>query len=148
YSVNKSKPLPPEVKYRIHRVDLVSVPRVDRYEYLNADMRVIDQESTSAESIKYDGRTKPWYQQAEKKKANSWTDVTLYPNGQFGTSNAEPVLGPNGALQFVVSSTIALSLRDGITSRLNVAQHGIAFVLDEQARLIAYPDRNKITRCD
>lgn len=148
YSVNKSKPLPPEVKYRIHRVDLLSVPRTDRYEYLGADMRLVDEESVPTAAIQYDARTKRWYREAEDHKSNAWTDVALYPNGQFGTSNVEPVLNADGSVRLVVSATIALSLQDGITSRLNVAQNGIAFVLDEAGELIIHPDRRKITRCD
>jgi class 3 adenylate cyclase len=148
YSVDKSKSLSPQVKYRVHRVDLLSVPKTESYQYLNADMQVLDQETVPADAIKYDARTKPWYREADQKKANVWTDVALYSNGQFGTSNVEPVLGPDRATQLVVSATIALSLHDGITSRLNVAQHGIAFVLDEDGRLIVHPDRAKITHCD
>jgi class 3 adenylate cyclase len=148
YSVDRSKKLPPEVKYRIHLVDLVSEPHVETYRYLNADLKVIDQETVAADAIKYDARTKPWYELAAKKKANAWSDVTIYSNGQFGTSNAEPIPGPDGAPQLIVSSTIALSLREGITARLNVAQHGMAFVVDEEGRLIIHPDRAKITRCD
>jgi adenylate cyclase len=48
----------------------------------------------------------------------------------------------------VVSATIALSLHDGITSRLKVAKHGFALVLNEDGELIAHPDHDKITRCD
>jgi class 3 adenylate cyclase len=136
------------VKYRIHVVDLLSEPPTETYRYLSADMKVIDQETVPTDAIKYDARTKPWYEDAEKKKANAWSDVAIYHNGQFGTSNAEPVPGPEGATQLVVSSTIALSLREGITTRLSVAQHGMAFVVDEEGRLIIHPDRTKITRCD
>ena len=148
YSVNKSKALPPAVKYRIHRVDLLSDPKTDRYQYMNADMQALDEESVPADSIQYDARTKPWYREAEVHKSNAWTDVTIYPSGQFGTSNVEPILNPDHSTRMVVSAMIALSLQDGITSRLNVAQNGIAFVLDEQGDLILHPDRSKITRCE
>ena len=148
YSVNKLKPLAPEVKYRIHRADLLNVPKSERYQYMNADMKVLDEETVPADAIKYDVRTKPWYREAEGHKSNAWTDVTLYPSGQFGTSNVEPILNPDGSVRMVVSATIALSLQDGITSRLKVAQNGLAFVVDEEGRLVVHPDRSKITRCD
>jgi class 3 adenylate cyclase len=148
YSVDRTKPLPPQVKYRIHRADLAAVPKVDTFQYLDAEMRLVDQESVPAEAIKFDARTRAAYRAATTKKANVWTDVTIYSNGQYGTANAEPVLGPDGAVRVVVASSIALSLREGITARLNVAQNGIAFILDEDGRLIAHPDRTKLTRCD
>ncbi|HEY5955136.1 MAG TPA: adenylate/guanylate cyclase domain-containing protein, partial [Polyangiaceae bacterium] len=148
YSVNKAKPLPPEVKYRVHRVDLESVPKVDRYQYLGADMQVLDEETVPVNAIQYDARTKRWYREAEEHKNNAWTDVAIYPNGQFGTSNVEPILNPDSSVRMAVSATIALSLEDGITSHLKVAENGIAFVLDEEGQLIVHPDRGKITRCE
>ncbi len=147
YSVNRTKSLPAGVEYRIHRAFLASVPKLEDYQYLDVDMAVIDQETVPPESIKFDARKRTWYQEAERKKANTWTDVRLFASGEFGTSNAEPILDSDGKVRLVVSSTIALSLRDGITSRLNVAQSGIACVLDEDGQLIIHPDRTKITRC-
>lgn len=148
YSVNKAKHLPPEVKYRIHRVDRLSEPKTETYEYLNEDMKVIDQETVPTENIQYDCRTKPWFQEAREHKANAWTDVILFKSGQFGASNVEPIVGSDGNLQVAVSATIALSLQDGITSRLKVGDHGMAFVVDHEGKLIIHPDRSKITRCD
>jgi adenylate cyclase len=148
YSVDTSKALPPEVKYRTHVVDRSSNPPTETYRYLSADLKVIDEERIPSDAINYDARTKLWYREAERKKANTWSDVTIYRNGEFGTSNAEPIQGPDGATQLVVSSTIALSLREGITTRLSVAQHGTAFVVDDEGRLIIHPNRAKITRCD
>jgi class 3 adenylate cyclase len=147
YSVNRAKALPPEVEYRIHRADLLSDPKAESYQYLNADMKVIDQETVPDKSIKFDARTRRWYREAEQRKANSWTDVAIYSSGEFGTSNVEPLLAPDGHVRMVVSSTIALSLRDGISSRLTVAQNGIACVIDDDAELVIHPDRDKITQC-
>jgi len=147
YSVDRTKPLPAEVEYRIHRADLSSEPKTESYQYLNAEMEAIDLETVPASSIQFDARKRRWYGLAEQNKANAWTDVSIYPNGEFGTSNAEPVVAGDGSLRLVVASTIALSLRDGITSRLNVAQHGIACVIDDDGELLIHPDRSKITQC-
>ncbi|MBN1609722.1 MAG: adenylate/guanylate cyclase domain-containing protein [Polyangiaceae bacterium] len=147
YRLNRAKALPPEVEYRIHRADLLSNPKAEYYRYLNVDMTAVDQETVPADSVQYDARTRRWYREAEQKRANSWTDVALFRNGEFAISNVEPILGPDGSVRMVVSSSIALSLRDGITSRLNVAQHGIACVVDADGQLIIHPDRRKITRC-
>ena len=148
YSVNKSKSLPPEVVYRSHFVDRLSYPKSEYYTYYNKNFEEIGREVVPANAISYDVRTKVWYMDADKKKANTWTDVRIYSNGEFGTSNAEPVKDINGNTKFVVSASIALSLSDGISSRLHVGENGIAFLLDEDGKLIAYPDREKITHCD
>jgi class 3 adenylate cyclase len=148
YSVGKKKPLPPNVKYRSHHVDLLSVPKTDHYQYMNAEMVVVDEENVPTDSIKYDARTRPWFKEAATHKSNAWTDVTIYPSGEFGIANVEPVLNRDGSVKMVVSATIALSLQDGITSRLKVAKHGFALVLNEDGELIAHPDHDKITRCD
>jgi class 3 adenylate cyclase len=147
YRLDRAKLLPPAVEYRIHRADLESNPKTEYFRYLNADMALVDQETVPTDSIEYDARTKRWYVQAEREMANSWTDVALFSNGEFAASNVEPILDPDGRVRMVVSSSIALSLRDGITSRLSVGQHGIACVLDADGQLIVHPDRSKITRC-
>ncbi|MCE9596417.1 MAG: adenylate/guanylate cyclase domain-containing protein [Spirochaetia bacterium] len=146
YSLDKSKQLPPDVRFRAHWVDLPG--RTEYYLYMNKDMDVIDRENVPPDQIKYDVKTRPWYMLAEKKKGNNWTDINLYSNGEFGVSNVEATLNAQGNVKMVVSTTIALSLHDGILSRLNVGQHGIAFVLDGDGQLIAYPERDKITHCD
>ena len=147
YGVNRAKTLPPEVEYRIHRADLASSPKTEFYEYLNADMKVIERETVPADLVKIDARTRRWYRAGELQKTNTWTDAAVYQNGEFGTSNVEPIMAADGSVRAVVSSSIALSLRDGIASRLNVAQHGIAFVINEDGELLVHPDRAKITQC-
>ena len=147
YGVNRAKSLPPEVEYRVHRGDLSTDPKTETYEYLNAEMLPVDREVVPADSVKVDSRTRRWYREAEQKKANAWTDVAVYQNGEFGTSNVEPLLAPDGSVRLVVSSSIALSLREGISSRLNVAQHGFAFVVNEDGELVVHPERDKITKC-
>ncbi len=147
YSVNKSKSLPPEVVYRSHYVDNNSFPKSEYYAYYNKNFEEIEREIVPAHEINYDSRTKAWYMEADKNKKNSWTDIRIYSNGEFGTSNAEPVKDNNGNTKIVVSASIALSLSDGISSRLHVGDNGIAFLLDDEGKLIAYPDRKKITTC-
>jgi class 3 adenylate cyclase/uncharacterized protein YeeX (DUF496 family) len=147
YSVNKSKSLPPEVVYRSHYVDNISFPKSEYYAYYNKNFEEIEREVVPANGINYDARTKVWYMEADKNKKNSWTDIRIYSNGEFGTSNAEPVKDNIGNTKIVVSASIALSLSDGISSRLHVGENGIAFLLDDDGKLIAYPDRKKITVC-
>ncbi len=147
YSVDKSKSLPPEVVYRSHYVDQLSFPKSEYYAYYNKNFDEIEREVVPVYDIKYDSRTKVWYMEADKKKKNTWTDVRIYSNGEFGTSNVEPVKDNQGNTKIVVSASIALSLSDGISSRLHVGENGIAFLLDEEGKLLAYPDRKKITTC-
>jgi hypothetical protein len=61
YGVNRAKALPPEIEYRIHRADLVASPQTEFYEYLNADMKVIERETVPVDSVKTDARTRRWY---------------------------------------------------------------------------------------
>ncbi len=149
YSVNRKKKLPPEVEYRIHQLDMSGSPKSERYQYLNADMKVIDIETRPTEEIteKRDARRRQWYKEAERVKANVWTDISVRRNGEFGTSNATPILNADGSVRIVISSSVILSLKEGISSRLNVAENGIAFVVDGDGKLLIHPDQSKITRC-
>ncbi|MBN2342035.1 MAG: hypothetical protein JXX29_08040 [Deltaproteobacteria bacterium] len=149
YSVNRDKKLPPEVKYRIQQLDRSVSPVSENYQYLNADMEVIDEEIRPAEDIteRRDARRRSWYKEAVRAKENVWTDVKVRRNGEFGTSNATPILNPDGTVRMVVSSSIILSLKDGLSRRLNVAKNGIAFVIDGDGQLLMHPDQSKITQC-
>ncbi|MBN2716808.1 MAG: adenylate/guanylate cyclase domain-containing protein [Deltaproteobacteria bacterium] len=121
----------------------------ETYQYLDADMKVIDEETRPPEEIteRRDARRRRWYKEAMRTKENVWTDVAVYRNGEFGTSNATPVLNADGSVRLIISSSIILSLKDGIASRLNVAENGIAFVVDGKGQLLIHPDQSKVTRC-
>lgn len=146
YSVNKAKPLPKEVVYRSHYVDKPG--GIEYYLYMNKKMEVIDRENVPAGKINYDARTKVWFKDAEKAKGNAWTDVRIYQNGEFGTANVEAIRDAQGKTKLVVMASIALSLNDGISSRLTVGKNGIAFMLDGNGDVIAYPDMDRIIRCE
>ena len=148
YSVDRSKPLPPEVVYRSHYADLQSPRKSEYYAYYDKDFKEIGREVVPPHQIRLDVQKRSWYKDADQKKGNIWTDIRVYRNGEFGTSNAEPVEDKQGNTKLVISAGIALSLKSGISSRLHAGENGIAFLLDGDGRLIAYPDREKITRCN
>jgi len=147
YSVDRTKPLPGEVVYRSHYADLRSPRKSEYYAYYDKDFKEIGREVVPADRIRFDVRERSWYREADEKRKNVWTDIRVYRNGEFGTSNAAVVEDQQGKTKLVVSAGIALSLKDGISSRLRAGENGIAFLLDGDGRLIAYPDREKITRC-
>lgn len=146
YSVDKKKPLPKEVAFRSHWVDRQSKPMTEYYIYMDKNMKEIDRETVPAGKIDYDARTKQWFKDVAENKENTWTDIRVYRNGEFGTANVEPVKDGD-EIRLVVSTSIALSLKDGISSRLHLGQNGIGFLLDGEGEVIAYPERSKITRC-
>lgn len=147
YSIDKKKPLPKAVVYRAHWVDRQSKPLSENYLYMDKNMKVIDRETRPTGQIKYDATTKQWYKDALEHKENVWTDMRTYSNGEFGAANVEPIKDDSDEVRLVVSASLALSLRDGISSRLQVGQNGIGFLVDGDGQVIAYPERNKIVRC-
>lgn len=148
YSVDRSKPLPSEVVYRSHYADRQSSRKSEYYAYYDRNFKEIGREVVPSNQISLDVPKRSWYREADQKKGNIWTDIRVYRNGEFGTANAEPVADKRGNTRLVVSAGIALSLENGISSRLHVGENGIAFLLDGDGRLIAYPDRKKITHCE
>ena len=147
FNIDKKKPLPKEVTYRAHWVDRQSRPMTEFYIYMDKEMKEIARETRPTDKIKYDATTKQWYKDALESKDNVWTDMRTYSNGEFGAANVEPITDANGEIRLVVSSSLALSLRDGISSRLQVGQNGIGFLVDGDGQVIAYPERGKIVRC-
>lgn len=147
FSIDKKKSLPKEVVYRAHWVDRQSKPMSENYIYMDKNMKEVVRETRPADEIKYDATTKQWYKDALEHKENVWTDMRTYSNGEFGAANVEPIKDANDEVRLVISVSLALSLRDGISSRLQVGQNGIGFLVDGDGQVIAYPDRSKIVRC-
>lgn len=146
YSRDRTKSLPTNVQYRSQWLDRRSYPPSEYHVYYDKDFNVVDREDVATQAVKSNIRKRSWFKEALKRKKNFWTDVRIYRNGEFATANVRPLLDKTGEVRLVVSVSIALSLSDGISARLNVGENGIAFLLDEDGRLIAYPERKKIVR--
>lgn len=146
YSRDRIKSLPTNVQYRSQWLDRRSYPPSQYYVYYDKDFNVVDREDVAPQAIKSDIRKRSWFKEALKRKKNFWTDVRIYRNGEFATANIRPLLDKTGEVRLVISVSIALSLPNGISARMNVGENGIAFLLDEDGRLLAYPDLKKIVR--
>ncbi len=100
---------------------------------------------------KYDPRGRPWYVGAkglfESKAAQKvfWTDVYVFHSDQKpGITASVSHVEEGGRFRGVLSIDIALVDLSRFLSKLKIQEHGKAFILDRQQRLIALPDADAL----
>jgi diguanylate cyclase (GGDEF)-like protein len=89
---------------------------------------------------RYDARSRPWYRAAASSQALSWTDPYVFFTQQIpGITAATSVRGPDGALQGVVGTDVALSDLTGFLTKVPFSAHGEAVIGTESGLAVAYP---------
>lgn len=93
----------------------------------------------------YDPRIRPWFQQAKQQNSLIWTDpYVFFTSKKPGITTANPVYDGLGNFLGVIGVDIEIDKLSTFISKLNVSEHGRAFILSESGDLIAYSDVNKI----
>ena len=94
---------------------------------------------------KYDPRVRPWYQEAFKKKQLTWTDPYIFYTSQKpGITTASPVFLQSGEIMGVVGVDIEIDDISVFLSKLKVGKHGLAFIINRNGDVVAFPDQSKI----
>ncbi|MBL4615791.1 MAG: hypothetical protein JKY27_13085 [Magnetovibrio sp.] len=94
----------------------------------------------------FDPRTRPWYEMTKTVKQNYWTDAYVFTTAQTsGISVTYPIVNAAGELVGVVCVNTPLSSISKFISQQEVSENGYAFIVDEDEKVIAYPDLQKLT---
>lgn len=103
-------------------------------------VRKVEREPTT-----YDPRTRPWYRGAVQADGRYWTDVYVLVTDrrQVAISVAYPVKDAAGRVVGVVGGDLDIRELSTFLRQLRIGQHGFAFILDEQQRVVAYPEYDK-----
>jgi PAS domain S-box-containing protein len=97
----------------------------------------------------YDPRKRPWYIKAEMEKQVIWTDPYIFFTSQKpGITTAGPIYGADGKLAGVVGVDIELDVLSKFIGSLRVGKTGIAFMVDQDSNVIAYPDPEQLKFSD
>ncbi|MGF1611466.1 MAG: cache domain-containing protein [Kiloniellales bacterium] len=95
----------------------------------------------------YDPRKRPWYSRALAQKSRIWTDPYIfYTSRQPGITAAAPLYDEAGNEIGVVGVDLEIAAFSRFLARLQIAEHGRAFVLTRDGDVIAFPELSKITR--
>ncbi len=86
----------------------------------------------------FDGRERPWYQEAVRRRRNTWSDPYILFTGQdMSITASRPVYNEDGYLLGVVAADVFLSQLTSYLTGMNISQHGQSFIVDRNGKLIA-----------
>ena len=95
----------------------------------------------------YDARTRPWYIGAAEARGLFWTDVYIFFTDQKpGVTAAMPVFDDNDQLLGVLGTDIELEELTNFFKNLTIGRNGQALIMDQQGRLVAYPQVNRMLK--
>lgn len=88
----------------------------------------------------YDPRERPWYIGAKTTSQAYWTDIYIFFTDQTpGITAAYPVYDDGKELTAVIGIDVALNDLSSFLETLRVGENGVAFIADENGRVVAYP---------
>ena len=95
----------------------------------------------------YDPRVRPWYVGAVKEQALFWTEIYIFFTDQSpGITVSMPVFDPEKKLRGVLGVDIKLAELSAFLNGLKIGRHGRALIFDEQGRLVAYPETDRMLK--
>jgi hypothetical protein len=89
----------------------------------------------------YDPRIRPWYRGAVRAGGLHWSDVyVFFTSQQPGVTASAPLLNEAQELIGVVGVDIELKQLSEFLANLRIGKNGVAAIVDQNGRLVAYPD--------
>jgi diguanylate cyclase len=86
----------------------------------------------------YDPRTRPWFIEATKRAALTWSSVYVgFTNQALTVTLAKPVFNRQNEQRGVVATDIALTALTDFVSSLKVSETGVAFIVEKNGNLVA-----------
>jgi len=99
------------------------------------------------DTIDYDPRLRPWYANAKDNEGINWTDMyILFTDKSPGITVSCPLRNAQGQFIGVFGIDIVLDSMSSFLQTLKVGERGIAFIINSQDELVAYPDITRIVR--
>ncbi|PYE42389.1 methyl-accepting chemotaxis protein [Paenibacillus barcinonensis] len=93
----------------------------------------------------YDSRKRPWYEQAKKADALSFSDPYQdMMSKEYAVSIAMPVHNKEGVLEGVVAGDLLLSTLTDTVKKIDLNGLGYSFLIDKHGLLLAHPDVNMV----
>ncbi|MEZ5741034.1 MAG: sensor domain-containing diguanylate cyclase [Burkholderiaceae bacterium] len=94
-----------------------------------------------------DARTRPWYEGARRSAGPSWTGAyVFFTSKRPGITVSRAVQAPDGGDAGVLGIDIDIQAMSAFISRVPMAQHGTAAIIDERGYAVAYSDAGHLQR--
>lgn len=143
-------PMHPDVAYALRVLDWSGEAPTDHWRYLAADGTDLGAEE--AAEISYDARKRDWYramrdQVAAGSTGRMWTDVVVFTSSSLpGVAPVSPMVAADGRFLGAAAANITLESLSEFLRSLVAGTSGVAFILDAEDRLIAFPDAARTVR--
>jgi len=128
--------------WRIILPAMTSNARLESWRYFDKDRNEI--QTIADEAIRestYDPRVRPWFINAQKESKPVISKTYVFASlRQPGVTVAQPLYNFPEA---TVGVDLSLSDLGGLTSRLQPRKNGVVAILDEEKRVVGYPDLDK-----
>lgn len=137
-----------EGKISVKIIDRSVMPATRTMKYRDKSDTVTEvSTSTDKADVEYDPRTRPWYIGARDSRDIYWTNVYIFYSDQApGISTAYPVYDSENVFTGVISLDIALSKISMFLEQLQIGKTGIAYIINKNNEIIAYPDPSRIVK--
>lgn len=136
------RPPPEGTRWVLRTIDDANGERVETYLYLAAWGKVLRVERAEPT---YDPRKRPWYSAALAEKNVASSGVYVFSStGQPGLTLSKRLTTEDGVHLGVFGADITINALASFLDKQRVGQSGLTFILDEERRLIGYPDAGKI----
>lgn len=132
---------PADARFVIRRLDASSGQMADSYIYLRKWGDVVGVERGP---VRYDPRQRPWYEAALKSQGIATSGVYVFSGtGRPGLTLSRSLKSEDGNLIGTVGADLSLDALAKFLDSRRIGKQGIVFILDEDGRLIGYPDMDK-----
>lgn len=132
---------PAKAKWVLRTIESSSGERRDTYLYLAAWGKVLRVERAAPV---YDPRSRPWYEAGMLGDTVASSGVYIFSGtGRPGLTLSRRLVTDDGVRLGVFAADLSISALSEFLSAQRVGKTGITFILDEQGRLIGYPDSSK-----
>ena len=126
-------------------IEIVGEDRLVAYTWRDRFFNVL--KNKEAREDDYDPRTRPWYKSAIDKHELIWTDPYIfYSSQQPGITTANAVYKNRDASEAtgVIGVDIEITALSDFLQKLKIGNSGSAFILNQYAEVVAYPELEKI----
>jgi len=146
FGANNTPP-PPEARFALRVIDRKDGSYSDVWSYVKRDGTVVGRETSN--TLNYDARNRDWYKDVVARRGLIWTDLLVYTSTrQPGIACAYPIIAGDGRVIGAVAANITTQQLSDFLAGLDLGASGVALIVDERERIIAYPDASRAIRQD
>ena len=138
----KDHTAPAKARYALRMIDSVDGEWTDSWIYIAKWGEVVGVERVPA--VRYDPRPRPWYLAALATGEIATSSLHVFTSsGRPGLTLSRQLATDDGQVMAVFGADLTTETLSQFLAASRVGGHGVVFILDEEQRLIGYPDADR-----